>query len=277
MKLKIAWILLSAGVAYAQAQSSTVQSPPPIDQIMQRVGENQEKSVEARRHYVYKQEVLIAIRRSNGKVACQGKREYTVAPGPKGVTRTLVANLDESGECDKDSKQSLSASADSGMADGLGGPVGWEKDGVPRDLFPLAAHVQKHYDYRFVGMETYRGRPAYRIAFQPKQPREEVDAGDWKGEALIDAAEFQPISVTTTLAQKVPAAVRILLGTNVRGLGFSVNYERVADGVWFPSGFGGEFSLNVLFFYRRSVSINLKNSEFKHTDVNSDVAFEKIQ
>jgi hypothetical protein len=56
-----------------------------------------------------------------------------------------------------------------------------------------------------------------------------------------------------------------------------MNYERVADGVWFPSGFGGEFKFNVLFFYRRSVSINVKNSDFKRTDVNSNVAFDKIQ
>jgi hypothetical protein len=63
----------------------------------------------------------------------------------------------------------------------------------------------------------------------------------------------------------------------VRGLGFSVSYERVADGVWFPTGFGGEFKFNVLFFYRRSVSINVKNSDFKRTDVNSNVAFDKVQ
>ena len=39
----------------------------------------------------------------------------------------------------------------------------------------------------------------------------------------------------------------------------------------------GEFKLNVLFFFRRSVSINVKNGDFKRTDVNSNVAFDKIQ
>ena len=83
--------------------------------------------------------------------------------------------------------------------------------------------------------------------------------------------------VTTDLTAKVPMGVRVFLGTNVKGVGFSVSYQRVADGVWFPASFGGEFKLNVLFFYRRSVSINVKNSDFKRTDVKSDVAFDKIQ
>lgn len=75
--------------------------------------------------------------------------------------------------------------------------------------------------------------------------------------------------VSTDLAAKVPLAVRILLGTNVHGVGFSVSYQRVAEVVWFPARFGGEFKLNALFFHRRSISINVKNGDFKRTDVNS--------
>ena len=105
-----------------------------------------------------------------------------------------------------------------------------------------------------------------------------ADAGVWKGEALIDAQEFEPVSVTTSLAREGPGRrCGCLLGTDVRGLGFAVSYERVADGVWFPVSFGGEFQINVLFFYKRSVSINVKNSEFKRADVKSQLAFDKIQ
>ena len=56
---------------------------------MARVAANQAKSVEARKQFVYKQEVTDALRRTNGKTACQEKREYTVAPGPNGVTRKI--------------------------------------------------------------------------------------------------------------------------------------------------------------------------------------------
>jgi hypothetical protein len=261
----------------AQAPSAPVaRTPPPIDEIMARVAENQEKSVEARKQFVYKQEQLIALRRTNGKTSCQEKREYTVLPNSNGVTRKMVKS-ESSGRCDEDSDNKVTENTEGGSADAMGSPLTWEKDGVPRDLFPLTAKEQRHYDYRLTASETYRGRPAYRVAFQPKSPRETVDPGCWKGEALIDAQEFEPIVVTTTFTEKVPLGVRVLLGTDVHGLGFSVSYERVADGVWFPTGFGGEFKFNALFFYRRSVSINVKNSDFKRTDVNSSVAYDKIQ
>ncbi len=266
---RIIWIALAASPVLAQ-------TPPSIGEIMARVAENQAKSVEAREQFVYKEEVLTALRRTNGKTACQEKREYTVAPGPKGATRKIVKS-ESAGKCDEDSDTNAAASADGSATHSMTDTVLWEQDGVPRDLFPLTAKEQRHYDYRLTGEETFRGRPAYRIAFQPKSPREEADAGVWKGEALIDAQEFEPVSVTTSLAPKVPVAVRVLLGTNVRGLGFAVSYERVADGVWFPVSFGGEFQINVLFFYKRSVSINVKNSEFKRADVKSQLAFDKIQ
>jgi hypothetical protein len=265
---RIAWVILAAP-AFAQ-------TPPSIDEIMERVAANQEKSVQARTQFVYKQEVLGAIRHTNGKAACQEKREYTVAPGPKGEMRKLVKQ-ESTGNCDKDAKQSITATADAEAANSMAEMPKFEKDGVPQDLFPLTARAQRGHVYHLAGTETYRGRAAYRITFEPKKRIEEGGEGCWKGEALVDAAEFQPISVSTTLAEKVPMAVRVLLGTNVKGLGFSVSYERVADGVWFPASFGGEFSVNVLFFYRRSVAINMKNSDFRRTDVTSDVEYGKIQ
>ncbi len=99
----------------------------------------------------------------------------------------------------------------------------------------------------------------------------------WKGEALIDAAEFQPVQVNTRMAAKVPLAVKTLLGTNIGGLGFSLTYQRIAEGVWFPVSYGGEFKFRGLFFYERSVTISMKNADFKKTDVTSNVAYAKGQ
>jgi hypothetical protein len=73
----------------------------------------------------------------------------------------------------------------------------------------------------------------------------------------------------------MPMAVQILLGTNIRGLGFSVSYQKFADKVWFPVSYGGEFEVRGLFLYRRTITIALTNSDFRHTDVNSDVAYDK--
>src|SRR5581483_4638861 len=113
-----------------------------------------------------------------------------------------------------------------------------------------------------MGAETYRDRRVFRVAFTPKQHSE------WKGEALIDAAESQPVFVATKLAHGIPLPVKALLGTDVRGLGFSVSYQKFADGVWFPVSYGGEFSLHVLFFYKRTISISMTNTDFRHVDVN---------
>ena len=64
------------------------------------------------------------------------------------------------------------------------------------------------------------------MAFEPK-PHQEFDEAAWKGEALIDAAEYQPVLVHTKLAIKIPLAVKTLLGTDIKGLGFSVALSEI--------------------------------------------------
>jgi len=97
--------------------------------------------------------------------------------------------------------------------------------------------------------------------------------GCWKGEALIDAEEYQPVLVTSKLALQIPAAVKILLGTNIKGLGFSVAYKKFEDGVWFPVSYGGEFDVRAVFFYKRTISIAMTNSDFRRMDVTSNIAY----
>lgn len=268
MKL-IAWMMIAAASALAQS--------PSVDEIMARVAGNQAKSVEARKQFVYKQNELFSLHRANGKLACQTTREWWVTPAPKGIEKKLIkAEEKTDGSCDADK---TTVNIDGDLMAGLseGGQKHKDDDDVPRDLFPLTAREQQHYRYRLLGEDTEHGRRVYRIGFEPKRAADGDEDAPWKGEALIDAEEFEPVQVVTDLAVKVPMAVRVLLGTNVRGVGFSVSYQRVADGVWFPASFGGEFKLNALFFYRRSITINVKNSDFRRADVASSVAFDKIQ
>jgi hypothetical protein len=74
------------------------------------------------------------------------------------------------------------------------------------------------------------------VSFRPM----DKDDFDWKGEAFIDVHDFEP-AVYTKLSRNIPIAVRVLLGTNLPGLGISVTYDREPDGVWFPVSFGTEF------------------------------------
>jgi hypothetical protein len=75
----------------------------------------------------------------------------------------------------------------------------------------------------------------------------------------------------------LPLLVRTVLGTNLPGLGFTVQYRKFDDGVWFPVSYGTEFRIRAVFVYSRQVSISMVNSDFRHADVKSTVAFDSIQ
>jgi hypothetical protein len=142
---------------------------------------------------------------------------------------------------------------------------GQSKDGLAKGLFPLTTKQQEKYLFKLEGQQTMNGRDVYHVSFRPKDKND----FDWKGEAFIDAHEFEPVVVYTEMSRKIPLAVRTLLGTNLPGLGFSVTYDREPDGVWFPVSFGTEFRMRVLFFIARDISMSLANTHFEktHSDV----------
>jgi len=250
---------------------------PDVRDIMSRVASNQAKTQDARQHFVYRQKQTVTIRRANGKVAREERREYEITPAVRGAHRELLARQ---GRYEQDGEYVLFTSgggeaigvitgADSGMVEGFSEEMTQEnsRDGISNDQFPLTYHQQLKYDFRLAAVETYHGRRVYRVAFVPHE------RFGWKGEALIDAEEYQPVFVTTKMAHGLPLAVKALLGTDVHGFGFSVSYQKFEDGVWFPVSYGGEFSVRALFFYRRTVSISMANSDFRRVDVTSNVSY----
>jgi hypothetical protein len=267
-------ILLSVAILPALAEE------PTVDQIMSRVAENQARTQDLRRAYVYNQKVLARFHRTNGKLAREEKSEYLVTPTPAGVERKLthfegkadrngrfvsynepgkeIKDLDIDGDLMRDMVNDMTGDKES-------------KDGIGHDLFPLVAAEQAKYIFTLEGKEVYRGRQIYRVSFRPK-PHEEN--ADWKGEALIDAAECQPVMVSSKFATRIPMAVKVLLGTDVKGLGFTVDYEKFDDGIWFPVSYGGEFHIRAVFFYARNMSISMVNSGFTRANVSSKIAYD---
>jgi hypothetical protein len=254
-----------------------------VAQIMARVAANQQTARIARQNYVYRQEQTIRMRRVNGKLAREQRAEYVVTPGKDGFEKKLAKfegkyefkgkyvpydhpdykykDVDIDGDLIQDMAQDMMDDRKS-------------RDGLGHDLFPLTAEEQRKYDFRLVGKEVYRERPVYRVAFQPRRGAHgDEDDPTWKGEALIDAEEFQPVMLETSLAEQIPLAIKLLLGTDIKGLGFSVTYRKFADGVWFPVSYGGEFEVRGLFFYRRKVSVAMQNSDFRKTDVQSTLVY----
>jgi hypothetical protein len=114
---------------------------------------------------------------------------------------------------------------------------------------------------------------AHRIGFVPKQ-KKDCDGNCWKGEALVDAEEFQPVRVYTDLDFKMPWAVKAFLGTNVRQIGFNVTYQRVAPNVWFPLSYGTEFRIDVLWGYKRVITLALDSSGFQRGEAESAITYQ---
>jgi len=268
-------------LAFAAALPLLAQQPD-IESIMSRVALNQAKSQDLRSQYVYTQKQLLRMVRPGGKIAREEHRQYTVVPKYRGVKRSLVAftgRYESHGKYtafDKPGYHYKGLDLDADLLDSMSDDMtndGNSQNGIANDLFPLTYHQQLKYNFEWKGSESYRGHKMYRVAFEPK--KKGFDDGDamWKGEALIDAEEYQPVLITTSMAMKLPLAVRTLLGTDIKGLGFTVTYEKFGDGVWFPVSYGGEFQIKGVFFYRRTMSISMVNSDFRRADVNSTVAY----
>ncbi len=285
-------------------------APLTVDEIMTRVAENQDRAKQARTDWVYQQDVLARLHRSNGKLAREEAWQYVVTPQAKGFHKEMQhfqGQYERKGQMisyDHPHYEYKGIDVDGDLISDLGEDFGAEEthneethndesaglhvhvhagenahageDGARANLFPLTKGEQGGYTFTLEGREDYRGIDVYRVTFRPvRSPH--GDRGDWKGEAIIDAAEFQPVVVTTGLAWGIPMAVKALLGTDLHHVGFKITYKKVADGVWFPAVYGGEFYLKALFLYKRTISISVKNSEFRKTDVSSKIAFETPQ
>ena len=267
-------ILILAATGFAHGQT------PDVDSIMSQVGINQARAEELRDQYVYTQKQLLRFVRANGKIAREERREYLVTPRLHKTKKHLVhfeGKYQEHGQFfafDKPHYEHKGLDLDAELIDDMSRDMtddGKARDGIGRDLFPLTYHQQLKYDFKLLGTETYQGRDVYRVSFVPKPHMEDAD---WKGEALIDKKELQPVTVASDAAFKIPLLVKTLLGTNIKGIGFTLTYQKFEDGVWFPVTYGGEFDVRGLFLYRRTMSISMVNNDFHKLDVNSTIAYE---
>jgi hypothetical protein len=269
--LRLLWALMLAplGVVCASDQPSL-----SVQEIMTRVAANQDRGQQARAEYVYQQRIHVASLRTNGKLAREETTDYLVTPTPDGTKKELKhvegrywhkgKYVEFQGEPVPDTGVVDSSIVES-FRDDLSNDK--SKDGLGRDLFPLTSEEQKKYLFELAGEETVQGRKVYRVRFRPRDRNELT----WAGEALIDAEEFEPLRVYTKLSRKIPFWVRTLLGTDVPGLGFNVQYRRFDQGIWFPVTFGTEFRLRAVFFINRDITVSLENSAFERAKVQSKI------
>ncbi|QNI36793.1 hypothetical protein [Edaphobacter albus] len=255
------------------------------DAIMARVAVNQDRAEAERVHYVYIQYARVLSRRGS-TLMCEEINDSRVTPSASGsdiqllhldgrllhqdqyVTyNTLLNKTNEPPE--KDPDEFKGEQIDRHLVENMRRNLTNDKskDGLATRLFPLTSKNQSGYLFHLIGREHKNGRDVFHIDFRPKEKSEYA----WKGDAWIDATDFQPVVVSTALARKVPIVVRTLLGTNISGLGFTIVYASQPDGVWFLVSFGREFKLRVLFFFTRQIVIDAQNRDFEKTHVTSTI------
>ncbi|HEY6373038.1 MAG TPA: hypothetical protein VIX37_20845 [Candidatus Sulfotelmatobacter sp.] len=277
--LRLVGFLLGAAFSFAQGAPLEQAKEPEqaataltADAIMARVAANQDRSEELRKQYVYHQHTHILTHKPKGRLVREETADYDVVPTADGTQKELkliTGRYRSKGKYETFEGEPVpeSDSLDGNLIHDFREDLSNEKskDGLAKDLFPLTTEGQKDYEFKLLGQEEQQGRSVYHIGFRPK------DKNDisWAGEAYIDAAEFQPVRVFTKLARRIPFAVRTFLGTDLPGIGFNVVYKRQQDGVWFPSTFGTEFRIRVLFFINREMTVSLENTGFQHTHVES--------
>jgi len=255
--------------------------PLSAPDIMMRVAANQDSAQKLRAEYVYQQRVRVATHRTNGKLAREETAEYLVTPTADGIKKELKkieGRYWYKGKYLEFHKEPVPDrhSLDGDLVDDFRHDAvdNESKDGIARDLFPLTTKEQRQYSFTLAGEEAFRGRKVYRIRFRPA----DKDDYTWTGEAVIDAGEFEPVTVFTRLSRRIPLAVRTLLGTDLPGLGFNVEYRRFEEGIWFPVSFGTEFRLHVLFFLNRVITVSVENSAFERAKVDTKIlGFEPTQ
>jgi hypothetical protein len=287
LALTLALSLLSA---HAQQPSLTA------EQIMARVAANQDRSEAQRAHYVYVQHARV-LSRKGSTIRCEELTDTRVTPTPSGSSQQLLtlqgrllhkgsyitydhlpnrkdtkdtaedddskANLKQIDE-DEDTDVDLVENIRSNL---LGDKPGHTKDGINANLFPLTSRQQADYAFTLRGHEPRNGRDTFHIEFRPK---DKSDIG-WKGDAWIDTVTFEPVIIRTALSRNLPLGVRVLLGTNVPGIGFTAIYAPQPDGVWFPVSLGSEFKIHILFLFTRQIVIAAENRDFEKTHVTSNI------
>jgi hypothetical protein len=286
------------------ALPAPAQEPLTADAIMSRVAANQDAAQSDRAHYVYIQHAHIASRKGN-TVRCEETTDTRITPAPTGSDQKLLTldgrllhkhqylhytqlggskdtqnpNRIKSTVTTENDNLNVTLNDEDDMAMDLdlvenmrnNLTNGDSKDGISPNLFPLTSKEQADYTFHLLGRAPMNGHDCYHIDFSPKGP----DDFNWKGDAYIDATAYQPVLIRTALSRKLPLAVRMLLGTNVPGLGFTIVYApqppNQPDGVWFPTTFGTEFKIHVLFFLNRQITFSAENRDFEKTHVTSQI------
>lgn len=247
---------------------------------MAQVAANLERGSELRQRYVYTQKIRTRLLRTNSRLAREEHRVLTVTPSEKGTGKKLIHFEGQYSEKDKLLSYSspgfrtkdldldgelIESLSDDFVSDSA------SRDGINMHLFPFLAKDLPSYRFTLTGETQFQNRPAYRVLFEPLP--DAAESRPWAGEMLVDREDLHPLSIQTKLTFKMPFLVKSILGTNLRQTGFSISYTRLAPGIWFPATYGTEMRLDVLFGYKRVITMSMESSDFQQVSADSAITF----
>lgn len=254
-------------------------------EIMQRVIENQTRAQEARKQWVYTQVVFARSTQRDKALVREETRTYRVLPSATSNKREPLAVTGQRRVKGKLVTYDGPLSSDEG--DNIDGWVsdvtestrdddekkGGFRDAFGLNVFPLAGDKLKGYRFTRKSDAEFRGHSVYAVEYKPLKNGKYDYVGDpWEGEVLVEKASFQPVFISSFLEFKMPMAVKILLGTNIRDLGFKIEYDKFGE-VWFPVKGSGEFKLDAVWFFKRNGSYSMKCYDFKKGSAESSITF----
>lgn len=151
-------------------------------------------------------------------------------------------------------------------------PVSGEEDDPlvgPRRLSDLIAR----FDYRLDGTVEEEGRLLYALEFHPKADLAADSLGDralnaLAGRVLVDASDFQIVSVEARLVQ--PVKVGGGLGANVKRATISYRGTRLPRGIWFPCVVELHLEGRTVVFFRLDTSFRFEFSGFASFSVETE-------
>lgn len=211
--------------------------------IMAKVAANISAATEARRQY---QKVTAAMSQANGQVLRRETHEFKAIPQKDPTEKRLTSfsgvyrvgkamvpytDLNETDKGDKGDREEIRQ-----LVQDLVNAKN-TRDGIPRTLFPFTPEELPFYKFTLKGETTLRNRRTFQILFEPLDTSgicihvggdQNNTCHQWKGQAWIDAEDYQPARIETQLAKGVPWGVRLFMGIDAKQYGFSINYQRLA-------------------------------------------------
>lgn len=274
-------LLLAVVVVLAGTHAVAEESEPGLA-ILQAVQQQQADGDEQRKRWNFDQQVLVRMMRGNGKLAREELRQYRVRPTAKEQQRDLtslqgkVAIKREIYPYSDPEYRTGDIDLDGELTQGFAEEMLFGKksgDGIPDSMYPLSEKMMQRHQFTYHGEENYQSRTVHRFTFEPKRKSDGGEQGMWEGEVLVDRDALAPVLLITHQARKVPVAVRTLLGSNVKQIGFKLEYTEMPDGTWFPVRYSGEFSLRVLFGYSRRIAMSVRNENFERASADTEIRY----